>query len=240
MAHELQQSREQLSKAERELAWKEMAKQVAHEIKNPLTPIKLSIQHLRQAYTDKVDNFGDILQRVTKTIIEQIEVLSRIASEFSHFARMPRRRLEECNINEMLDESVTLFQDEKRIAFIRKYADTMPLVITDREELRRAFVNILRNAVQAIPQKGTITVVTVVEKGNIVIDIHDTGVGIPDEIRDKLFEPSFSTKTDGMGLGLALVKKTIEDLQGTITVISQPGKGTQVTIAIPAATPAPM
>jgi signal transduction histidine kinase len=180
------------------------------------------------------------LQRVTKTIIEQIEVLSRIASEFSHFARMPRRRLEECNINEMLDESVTLFQDEKRIAFNRKYADTMPLVITDREELRRAFVNILRNAVQAIPQTGTITVVTVVEKGNIVIDIHDTGVGIPDEIRDKLFEPSFSTKTDGMGLGLALVKKTIEDLQGTITVISQPGEGTQVTITIPAATPAPM
>jgi two-component system nitrogen regulation sensor histidine kinase NtrY len=239
MAHELQQSREQLSKAERELAWKEMAKQVAHEIKNPLTPIKLSIQHLRQAYADRVENFGDILQRVTKTIIEQIEVLSRIASEFSYFARMPRRRLEECNINEMLDESVTLFQDEKRIAFIRKYADTMPLVITDREELRRAFVNILRNAVQAILQTGTITVVTVVEKGNIVVDIHDTGVGIPDEIRDKLFEPSFSTKTDGMGLGLALVKKTIEDLQGTITVISQPGEGTQVTITIPAATPAP-
>ncbi|MGD0338311.1 MAG: ATP-binding protein [Bacteroidota bacterium] len=237
MAHELQQSREQLAKAERELAWKEMAKQVAHEIKNPLTPIKLSIQHLRQAYADRVDNFGDILQRVTKTIIEQIEVLSRIASEFSHFARMPRQRIEECDINEMLDESVTLFQDEKRIAFHRNFADTMPLVVADREELRRAFVNILRNAVQAIPQTGTITVMTVVEKGNIIIDIRDTGVGIPEEIRDKLFEPSFSTKTDGMGLGLALVKKTIEDLHGTITVVSQPGEGTQVTIQLPAATP---
>ncbi len=240
MAHELQQSREQLAKAERELAWKEMAKQVAHEIKNPLTPIKLSIQHLRQAYADRVENFGDILQRVTKTIVEQIEVLSRIASEFSHFARMPRRQLEECNINEMLDESVTLFQDEKRIAFQRKFADTRPLVIADREELKRAFVNILRNAVQAIPQTGTITVMTVVEKGNILIDIHDTGVGIPEEIRDKLFEPSFSTKTDGMGLGLALVKKTIEDLQGTIAVVSQPGKGTQVTIQLPAAMHTPL
>ncbi len=232
MAEDLQESREQLAKAERELAWKEMAKQVAHEIKNPLTPMKLSIQHLRQAYEDKTENFGVILQRVTKTIIEQIEVLTRIASEFSHFGRMPQRKFEECEITSMLDDAIALFQDEKRIVFQKNYIENMQLVTADRQELQRAFVNVLRNAVQAISGTGTITISARIIDGVIKIDFQDSGIGIPPENLPRLFEPTFSTKTDGMGLGMALVKKTVDDLHGSIEIESEVGKGTKVTISI--------
>lgn len=233
MTKDLKNSRENLVQFERELAWKEMAKQVAHEIKNPLTPMKLALQHLRQTYRDKVENFDEIFEEVSQMVIRQVDALSRIASEFSSFARMPRAQLEKCSVNDILREAVSLFEQENRIVFEINFASLLPPVKADREELRRAFINILRNAIQAMNGEGRIIISTATPGDDIEIRIQDFGTGIPDEVKGKLFQPNFSTKTDGMGLGLAIVKKTVEDLGGTISIESKVGEGTTVIMTIP-------
>jgi signal transduction histidine kinase len=235
MSKEIKQKREDLIKYEKELAWKEMAKQVAHEIKNPLTPIKLAVQHLFQAHKDRVHNFGEILKQSVTMIHEQIEALSRIASEFSNFARMPERRPIVCNLSEILKEAVQLFSKYEKVEFILDLKDNEVNIYADKEELRRAFINIIRNSVQAMDEKGTVSISTKIIDNKIQIEIGDNGPSMPEEIKDRIFEPNFSTKTDGMGLGLAIVKKTIDDLGGTITFTSQKGLGTAFTITLPTA-----
>jgi signal transduction histidine kinase len=235
MSKEIKQKREDLIKYEKELAWKEMAKQVAHEIKNPLTPIKLAVQHLLQAHKDGVHNFGELLKQSVTMIHEQIEALSRIASEFSNFARMPERKPVASNLVEILKEAVQLFSKYENVEFILDLKDSELNITVDREELRRAFINIIRNSVQAMNEKGTISIFTKIIVDKIHIKIGDNGPSIPEEIKDRIFEPSFSTKTDGMGLGLAIVKKTIDDLGGTITFTSQKGIGTTFIITLPTA-----
>jgi len=237
MTHDLRKSREDLVRYERELAWKEMAKQVAHEIKNPLTPMRLSIQHLRRTYHDRAEHFGEILDSVTKTIIEQIDTLSRIASEFSHFARMPRRDLDRLEVREVVEEAVRLFSQESSVAFTIEFDAATPPVIADREELRRAVINIIRNGIQAMDGAGSIVIRGGPERGGVGVSVTDFGKGVPEEMIGKLFMPNFSTKTDGMGLGLAIVKKTMEDLHGTVTLRSEEGKGTTVLLWLPAADP---
>ncbi|TSA23544.1 HAMP domain-containing protein [bacterium] len=233
MTGELKTNRANLARAERELAWKEMAKQVAHEIKNPLTPIKLSIQHLVQAYRLGAKDFGDILQRVSQTVVEQIDVLTRIASEFSNFARMPERKFERVDMNQLLKETINLFNEVRGIEFRSTLGETPAVVIADRDELRRVFINIVRNSVQAMEGGGVIVVELNVEHQVCTIRIRDTGGGIPEEIQSKVFQPNFSTKTDGMGLGLAITQKVIEDLSGTISLESKVGRGTTVEMNIP-------
>jgi signal transduction histidine kinase len=233
MTRDLKRNREHLVRYERELAWKEMARQVAHEIKNPLTPMKLSLQHLRQTYKDKVPHFGRVLDDVSKTIIEQIETLSHIASEFSHFGRMPRAHLETCNVNAILSESVHLFDQGANVEFTLNLDPNLRPLMADHEELRRAFINVIRNGIQAMENRGRMVITSRGDAGRIVITIRDSGAGIPEEIKEKLFQPNFSTKTDGMGLGLAIVKKTVDDLKGSIAVESDSGEGTTVTITLP-------
>jgi two-component system, NtrC family, nitrogen regulation sensor histidine kinase NtrY len=233
MTTELKASRANLARAERELAWKEMAKQVAHEIKNPLTPIKLSIQHLVQAYKQGATDFGDILQRVSQTVVEQIDVLTRIASEFSNFARMPERTFERVELSKLLKETIDLFKEVQDIDFQFESPDTPAVVVADRDELRRVFINIVRNSVQAMEGQGVIVIDMRVRHQLCTIRITDTGRGIPEEIQSKVFQPNFSTKTDGMGLGLAITQKTIEDLDGTIRLTSKVGFGTTVEMSIP-------
>jgi signal transduction histidine kinase len=232
MTRDLQRSRENLVQYERELAWKEMAKQVAHEIKNPLTPMKLAIQHLRQTYRDKVENFDEIFDEVTQMVIRQVDALSRIASEFSSFARMPKSKLEKLSVNDVLREAAYLFEQDDRITCETTLQPHLPPIMADREELRRAFINIIRNGVQAMNGEGRIIISSMLHPDNIEIRIRDFGSGIPDEIRGKLFQPNFSTKTDGMGLGLAIVKKTLEDMNGTIELESVMNEGTTVIIHI--------
>lgn len=234
MTLDLKTNRDNLVRFERELAWREMAKQVAHEIKNPLTPMRLSVQHLRQAFRDKVQNFDEILDTVSRTIIEQIDTLSRIASEFSHFARMPRRQLVQCDVNALLRESVELFQHDRNVRFSFSLADRLPSALGDKEEVRRAFINIIRNGIQAMGEKGRIDIETRGADGGVRITIRDHGKGIPAEMREKLFQPNFSTKTDGMGLGLAIVKKTFDDMGGTVTLEPAEGGGTAARFFIPA------
>jgi len=233
MTKELARSREDLVRFERELAWKEMAKQVAHEIKNPLTPMKLSMQHLRQTYKDRVSNFDHVFDEVSKTIIEQIDTLSRIASEFASFARMPKPILESVDVNAALRESVLLFEQDATIRFELVLEDNLPPVKSDREELRRAFINIIRNGVQAMNNSGPMTVRSRSENGKAIVTMLDEGAGMSEEVKARLFQPNFSTKTDGMGLGLAITKKIIDDLGGSIIIDSKEGKGTTVTIIIP-------
>ncbi|MDI6803533.1 MAG: ATP-binding protein [Bacteroidota bacterium] len=233
MIDEIKQKREELIKYEKELAWKEMAKQVAHEIKNPLTPIKLAVQHLQQAYKDKADNFDDILKKGVSMITEQVETLTRIASEFSNFARLPFRKIEKCDLNEILKEAIHLFEQYKNVNFKFNSSENEFRVNADKEELRRAFINIIRNSIQAMNEQGTVSVIVEQVDKNVQINIHDTGQGISDEIKSKIFEPNFSTKTDGMGLGLAIVKKTIDDSGGAISFITNKDTGTTFIITLP-------
>jgi two-component system, NtrC family, nitrogen regulation sensor histidine kinase NtrY len=235
MARDLRSSRDELVRVERELAWREMARQIAHEIKNPLTPMKLSIQHLRQTYLDKAPDFDAILEKVSRTIIDQIDTLGRIASEFSNFARMPRRRIESCDLPEVVQEAVQLFRQDRQIAFHVEADDGIPPLQADRDELRRAFINIIRNGVQATTGPGRIDVSLRKTPDGVRIAFRDHGCGIADEVRPKLFQPNFSTKTDGMGLGLAIVKKTMDDLGARIAIESSPGAGTTVILEIPIA-----
>ncbi len=235
MTHELEQSREIVAQTERELAWKEMARQVAHEIKNPLTPMKLSVQHLEHAHEAKDPNFNSIFRRVIRTMREQIDVLTRIATEFSHFGAMPRRRWGAVDIRKVADSAVALFDAERsRIRFIIDVPKDLPRVHSDEEELRRAFVNLLRNAIQAIEGWGVIVIRATSNQGMVNISVRDTGFGMSEETLKRVFDPNFSTKTSGMGLGLAIVKKTITDMSGTIRVESTPGHGTTFFIDLPA------
>ena len=235
MASELKRSREDLAHAERERAWKEMAKQVAHEIRNPLTPIKLSVQHLRQAFQDRAADREEILQRVTKTVLEQIETLSRIALEFSHFARMPDARVERLNIHTLLDEALAVFSEVQGVECRRAFADGEIVVLVDHDQMQRVFVNIVRNSIQAMPKGGVVTVTTAVEGHGCRVRISDTGPGIPAGVRARIFEPNFSTKTEGMGIGLAIARRIVEDAGGRIDCESEPGSGTAFIIDLPVA-----
>jgi nitrogen fixation/metabolism regulation signal transduction histidine kinase len=233
MAAELARSRSELATAERERAWREMAKQVAHEIRNPLTPIKLSVQHLRQAFRDGAADREQLLQRVTETVLDQIDVLSRIATEFSHFARMPDARYERAHLGRLLDEAVAIFAEVDGIRFERSTGELPVTLLADREQLRRVFINMFRNSIQAMPGGGTILLETSVEERTVVLRVKDNGPGIPPEVLSRVFEPNFSTKSEGMGLGLAIAKKVIEDHGGTIRCESAVGHGTSFEIRLP-------
>jgi len=230
MISDLEESRKNLARIEREQAWKEMAKQVAHEIKNPLTPMKLSLQHLQFLYKENRKEFSRIFGKVSTTLIEQIETLTKITNEFSHFARMPERKIIKCNLEEILKEVINLFSAETQIEF-----ETIPnetfFVNADKEELKRVFINIIKNSVQA--NSTEIKVKLYKDANYCFINIEDNGVGIPEEILNKIFDPNFSTKTEGTGLGLPIVKRILNDINGTIEIKSEVGKGTIVMVAIP-------
>ena len=256
MRDQLAESRRKLAQQERELAWREMARQVAHEIKNPLTPMKLSIQHLRRAFPrrDLPDDarFLSLFDRITTTLVEQIEALARIANEFSTFARLPTRVPEPLDLNEVLEEAVRLMREEETDMSIQVDLHADPLVVeADREELRRIYINLLKNAIQAIPEdtEGIIQVHTERTTKRTVSDtasqpyacstVSDNGTGIPVDLQDKIFQPNFSTKTSGTGLGLAIAKKGIEELDGTIGFETSEGKGTTFRIRLPLTDDAP-
>lgn len=233
MADELEKRKQELIRAERELAWREMARQVAHEIKNPLTPLKLNIQHLAQAYRDKSEEFGALMDRVSRLIVEQVEAISRIAEEFSAFARMPKRAYESVEINKIMQEAVDLFSALKNYRFELQASEFETEIIADRDELRRAFINIIRNAVQSMGNGGTISLSTGVQGGICTVIIADTGIGMESEVLQKLGSPNFTTRPGGSGIGIAITKRIIEDLGGTIRFESVPGSGTTVTISLP-------
>ncbi|NND72373.1 MAG: HAMP domain-containing protein [Rhodothermales bacterium] len=241
MQEQLAESRRRLTRQERQLAWREMARQVAHEIKNPLTPMKLSVQHLRRSMTraasEKNEKFDSDFDRITRTLVEQIDSLARIANEFSTFARMPQRVVEELELNEVVQEAVSLMQAEESSGIRLDVAASPLWVAADREELRRIYINLIKNALQSAPEgKDVEVVVTTRLDANtayIYSSIQDNGSGIVEGDRDKIFVPNFSTKTSGTGLGLAIVRESIEDMRGEIGFDSQVGVGSTFWIKLP-------
>jgi nitrogen fixation/metabolism regulation signal transduction histidine kinase len=238
MVEELAKNVELIAKSEREGAWREMAKQIAHEIKNPLTPIKLSIQLLERSWNAKEKDFSERLIKVTNTITEQIDALSDIANEFSNFAKMPHGEKEIINLIQIINNTVNLFTNTPGITISTDYNNLDSVsVFADKEELLRVFNNLIKNAIQSIPvnSQGIINISLSRNNNRIIIKVSDNGTGIPDEMKDKLFQPNFTTKTSGMGLGLTIVKNIIENSDGNISFETEPGKGTSFFIELPLA-----
>jgi len=237
---ELAESAELLARSERESAWQEMARQVAHEINNPLTPMKLSIQYLQRIKEKGDENFGDYFNRVTRTLVEQIDALSLIASSFSDFARMPGIRDELIDLNQILKEVVLLFENMVNVSvtFMTPSEDPV-MVIADKDQFRRAIINLINNGMQAIRQdvRGILQVTLSKDEESALITVTDNGTGITIESQHRLFEPSFTTKSGGMGLGLAITKRIIENCRGEIWFESSPETGTTFFVKLPLAKP---
>ncbi|MFW6268384.1 MAG: sensor histidine kinase, partial [Marinilabiliaceae bacterium] len=236
MVDELDESATKLARTERELAWREMARQIAHEIKNPLTPMKLSIQYLQRAWKDQVPDFDAFLNRVTGTLIEQIEKLSSIATEFSHFAQMPAAVRENVDILDKIRSSVTLYSNSTDVDIRTDFKGFESIVVNaDAEQLLGVFNNLINNAIQSIPRDrvGRIMISTSVENDKVLITVTDNGKGITEETREKMFQPNFTTKTSGMGLGLAIVKGVVETAGGKIWFDTETDRGTTFYIQLP-------
>lgn len=229
MISELERSAKILAKSEREGAWREMAKQIAHEIKNPLTPMKLSIQYLQRAIDAGDPNVPQLAKKVTKTLEEQIENLSAIATAFSSFAKMPRPENEVVDLKELLRSITELFNREQSNVKVNFDSDIeLPEVFADKNQLISVFNNLVKNAIQSIPddREGYVGVHIVADGELIVVVVEDNGGGIPPDNYDKVFVPNFTTKSSGTGLGLAISKQIIEGAGGKIWFESKEGEGT--------------
>jgi two-component system nitrogen regulation sensor histidine kinase NtrY len=234
MLDELTVSAGKLASSERESAWREMARQVAHEIKNPLTPMKLSIQHLEKSWDEKAPDWDQRLKRFTAALVEQIDSLSAIATEFSDFAKMPPPVNERLGLNDVIHAALSLYRDVSPVRFLFDPGEER-YIFCDRKQLLRVLTNLLNNAIQAIGQKegGTISVSVTSEGTDHEIRISDNGPGIPSAQAEKIFHPNFTTKSGGTGLGLAIVREIVNSQGGTISFTSEKGSGTTFIITLP-------
>jgi two-component system nitrogen regulation sensor histidine kinase NtrY len=228
MLKEAEKSAEHLARSERESAWREMAKQVAHEIKNPLTPMKLRVQHLLRAWEDKSPDFDAKLNRVAETLIEQIDTLSNIATEFSNFANMPKANNEKTDLVPVIKSTLELFENSDSIKIESSLAVNQAYILCDKDQIIRVFTNLIKNSIQAIPpnKNGVITVSLEEEKERYCVKIQDNGSGISEAQKSKIFTPNFTTKSTGTGLGLAMVHGIMTQSGRSIHFDSEPNKGT--------------
>lgn len=235
MIKKLEHSALLLARSEREGAWREMAKQVAHEIKNPLTPMKLSIQYLRHAFQSNPENIEPLLKRVSNTLIEQIDSLSQIANEFSNFAKMPRANNQQLIINDLVESVHDLFAKREDMDIMLNLPDQQFHVFADENHLVRVFNNLLKNAIQAIPddRRGKIEMSLFNVNGTATVKVEDNGTGIPEETQKKVFVPNFTTKSSGTGLGLAISKNIVESVNGRIYFETEQDKGTTFYVELP-------
>ncbi len=238
MLIKLEENSKKLMGVEREAAWREMAKQIAHEIKNPLTPMKLGIQQLGRSFREGDPRFEERFNRISISFIEQIDSLSHIASEFSAFAKLPDTHLEKVNIVEEINKSTAVYTNNPQASIIiTNHTDLQPIyVLGDKDQLLRTFNNLIKNAIEAAIGRKKVKIhfeISRIHPDIIKIAINDNGRGISDESLSKIFEPNFTTKSSGTGLGLAFAKQTIEGMRGSITFKTEAGKGTTFTILIP-------
>jgi signal transduction histidine kinase len=217
-----------LARSERESAWREMARQVAHEIKNPLTPMRLGIQMLQRSQADGAPDLPERTGRMCKTLIEQIDSLSNIASAFSDFAQMPRPEMQSVDLAAVLSGVHDLHRNQPGMHIGLCVPDGPVVVRADRDQLIRIFNNLIKNAIQAIPdhREGRIEIILRVDENNATASVRDNGSGMTPEVRERIFVPRFSTKSSGMGLGLAMVKGMVEGMGGTISLETVPDQGT--------------
>lgn len=235
MVNKVEENAALLAQSERESAWREMARQVAHEIKNPLTPMKLNIQYLRQAMKNDQANIKDLTERVSASIIEQIDNLSYIASEFSNFAKMPEARPEELDLRELLQNAAELYLNDPGLDVSIVECAQPVVVLSDHSQLLRVCTNLLENAKQAIPEdrNGRIEISLSTTDGYATIAIKDNGIGISEEVATKIFKPYFTTKSSGTGLGLAMTRKIIEFWKGEIWFETIEDEGTTFFVKLP-------
>ncbi len=233
MVDKLEESAAILAQSEREQAWREMAKQVAHEIKNPLTPMRLTVQSFQRKFDVTDPNMSKKLDDYTKTILQQIDTMSAVANAFSNFATMPAQQNETLNVVYIVKMALEIF-NENYIQFSALEEEIIAKL--DRTQLIRVITNLVKNAIQAIPeeQENKMVFVTVFRQDNEVkIAVKDNGKGISEENQDRVFEPKFTTKSSGMGLGLAIIKNIIENYHGRITFETEPNVGTEFLVSFP-------
>jgi two-component system nitrogen regulation sensor histidine kinase NtrY len=240
MAETLLAQRSELARTHQLKAWNEMARTVAHEIKNPLTPVQLAAEHLRQVHDDRGQPLGDVVNQCVTTILTQVRLLRQIASEFASFAGTPTPRVEPVDLTALLESVIAPYALglAGRVTFEREAPADLPLVMGDRTLLARAMTNLVENAVQAMPGGGTLSLSAERQApARVRLTMVDTGVGMDEAAQARAFEPYFSTKTAGSGLGLANARRNIEICGGTIALSSQPGRGTVIVVTLPVAQP---
>ncbi|MBA5791942.1 GHKL domain-containing protein [Flavobacterium sp. xlx-214] len=233
MVDKLEESADKLAQSQRELAWREMAKQVAHEIKNPLTPMKLTVQSFARRFNPEDPKIDEKMKDFCDTMVQQIDTMSAVASAFSNFASMPAQENTTLNVVKVVQLALDIFNED----FIRFESTEKEIIaVFDQSQIIRIITNLVKNAIQAIPNYEPFPRILVkVEKveTDVLITISDNGTGVPDSIKDKIFEPKFTTKTSGMGLGLAMIKNMIEGYGGTIYFETQVNKGTTFYVQLP-------
>lgn len=232
MILQIQEQKERLSFTEKEQAWREMAKQVAHEVKNPLTPMKLTIQNFKRKFDPNDPNIREKVAKISESMVEQIDLIATVASAFSQFAQLPEKENETFNLNKEVEQIVRIFNDEN--IFIHSNRDDIMLNM-DKIYLNRIITNLITNAKQATSSERESIINVDLEQiqKRIIISVEDNGVGIPEDMYERIFEPNFTSKNSGMGLGLTMVRKMIEDYNGNITVKSEVGKYTKFIITLP-------
>lgn len=236
MVDKLEESAAKLAQSEREQAWREMAKQVAHEIKNPLTPMRLTVQSFQRKFDQNDPNIIHKLDDYTKTILQQIDTMSAVAGAFSNFASMPAQQNEVINVVKVIQLALEIFNEN--FVYFKPEKEEI-LTVMDRTQLIRVITNLVKNAIQSIAdenQNPMVDIEVFQEQESIIIKVKDNGSGISDENKPYVFEPKFTTKTSGMGLGLGIIKKIIENYQGTITFESQLNVGTEFVVTLPLTT----
>lgn len=233
MVDELEESAIKLAQSEREDAWREMAKQVAHEIKNPLTPMRLTVQSFQRKFDPNDPELRQKVRDYSETLIQQIDTMSAVASAFSNFASMPAQQNETLNVVEVVELALDIFNEE----YLQFECSEKEIIAKiDRTQLIRILTNLVKNAIQSIPenQQDKWVLVTVNRQGtDVEIIVADNGVGIEEQNTPYIFEPKFTTKSSGMGLGLGIIKNIIENYKGTITFASELGKGTRFIVTLP-------
>ncbi len=232
MIEKVKTKQEQVVELEKKAAWREMARILAHEIKNPLTPMQLTVQQLRDEYKGDDPLYSKVLAECTEIISDEIAALQKLVRTFSEFARMPEMQLVQADLNELIRDVRKLYKDADVDLDL---SSNLPLIKLDDEQFRRILKNLFKNSLDSIKEKGAgrISISTVFQNETILIGFSDTGMGIKDEILPRIFEPHYSTKKQSMGLGLAIVKRIILEHGGSISVESQTGKGTRFSIILP-------
>ena len=233
MVNKLEQSAAALAKTEREGAWREMARQVAHEIKNPLTPMKLSIQYLQKSINSNQPNVKELSSNVATTLVEQIDHLAKIAADFSQFANIGITNVEKFDLHDVLGSLKELFQMNEQVEFAWYPVHQQVWIEADKTQMNRLFTNLFTNAIEACTENCRLEVREELFNGSIRISIKDNGEGIPPDMQSRIFTPNFTTKSSGTGLGLAMVKGIIEQTKGKIWFETEQGNGSTFHVELP-------
>jgi two-component system nitrogen regulation sensor histidine kinase NtrY len=230
--------RDKLVQAERVAAWRELARRLAHELKNPLFPLQITVENLMRARTLPEQEFEEVFNESTSTLLEELGHLKTIIGRFSEFSRMPKPQAQQMSVNALLQRVMTLHaaqlaQATMPVQLQTRLDNAAGEIEADEELLYRVVSNLVLNAVDAMPEGGTITMATHAEKDEVVIEVRDTGIGMTPEESARLFTPYYTTKQHGTGLGLAIAQSVVSDHHGTITVESAAGHGSAFVIRLP-------